>query len=88
LNISIKKQGWIIRSVVIFNEILFEGESFVVHPNTGVNQIQIPMKLDKNVELELDIRVLMGTGLNSPTFLVHHEPKYKVKKFSMLKQLP
>jgi hypothetical protein len=46
------------------------------------------MKLDKNVELELDIRVLMGTGLNSPTFLVHHEPKYKVKKFSMLKQLP
>ncbi len=37
LSCAIKKAGWIIKSVVIFNEALFEGESFAVHPSQSTN---------------------------------------------------
>jgi len=37
-----------VRSVVIFNELLFEGDSYVAYPNNSTNQISIPIKTEKN----------------------------------------
>ena len=45
------------------------------------------MTAEKNQELTLDIIIFMGTGLNSPHFLIHHEPSYKLKKFAMFKHI-
>jgi hypothetical protein len=39
LQISLNKQSWIIKSVIIFNESLFEGESFVHYPNQSTSQV-------------------------------------------------
>jgi|LauGreDrversion4_2_1035121.scaffolds.fasta_scaffold122834_3 hypothetical protein len=33
LNFNMKRPGWVIKSVIIFNEVLFEGsDSIAVHP--------------------------------------------------------
>lgn len=33
LQVTINKKAWIIKSVIIFNEALFEGESYALNPN-------------------------------------------------------
>jgi len=88
LNISIKKPGWIIRSVVIFNETLFEaGGSLALHPPTPTAQVLIPLKTEKNQELLLDLRIMVGTAANSSHFLVFNEPRFVFKRFAMLRYL-
>eukprot|EP00347_Sterkiella_histriomuscorum_P000293 403376439 len=88
LTINLRKPGWIIKSVILQNDALFEGsDTHVVYPSQSVNQIQIPLKADKNQELIIDIKVLMGAGLNSSQFLIHHEPRYVFRRFSMFKYL-
>jgi hypothetical protein len=39
LTVSIAKPGWIIKSVVIYNEALFEGDSYVAYPTQSQNSI-------------------------------------------------
>ena len=85
LTVSVFKPGWIIKSVVIYNEALFEGDSFVSYPSQSTSQLQIPLKCEKNQEQVLDLRVMVGTGIHSSQFFIHHEPRYILRRFSMFK---
>lgn len=33
LHIKVSKQGWVIRSVILYSDTMFKGGSFVVHPS-------------------------------------------------------
>ena len=81
------KPGWIIKSVILFCEALFEGDSYALHPNQATSSVTIPIKYDKNMELTLDIRILLGPGIHSQQFFIYHEPKYLFRRFSMLKYI-
>jgi hypothetical protein len=45
----------------------------------------VPLKSDKNQELYLDIKIMVGPGSNSQQFLIFQEPRFVFKKFAMLK---
>lgn len=52
----------IVRSAVIFAEGIFEGESFVIHPNEGEIEscIRINVVPDKNISIDLHVKALVG----------------------------
>lgn len=52
----------IVRSAVIFAEGIFEGESFVIHPNEGEIEscIRINVVPDKNIAIDLHVKALVG----------------------------
>ena len=69
--IRLEKPGWIIRSVILYSDTLFEGGSFVVHPSESTNQVKAPLTHAKNAPEAVDIRVLIGAGINAPFFACH-----------------
>lgn len=81
------KPGWVIRSVILYSDLLFAGGSFAVHPETSTNTVVVPLKRDKNVEETIMIQVLMGAGMNAPFFLIHSEPHFKIPKFAFFAPL-
>ena len=66
LTFTLSKPGWIIKSIIIYNEVLFDGsDTLAVHPQQSSSQIAVPLKSDKNQELYLDINIMVGPGSNS-----------------------
>lgn len=67
MNFILTKPGWIIKSVTLFNETLFpdSGDCLVVQPQASTTQISVPLRSEKNIETQIDIRVLTGAGTNS-----------------------
>ena len=74
--VKLEKPGWIIRSVILFSDTLFEGGSFAVHPSESVNQVKVPLTHKKNSAEPIDIRVLIGNGINAPFFTCHQVPSF------------
>ncbi|CEF71527.1 Bardet-Biedl syndrome 2 protein [Strongyloides ratti] len=55
-----------IKTVIIFGEGIFPGESFIYHPNEILsNEISIPLKLNKDILLELHLKVIVGTTVDN-----------------------
>ena len=87
LNIQVTKQGWVIRSVILFSDTVFKGGSFVVHPTQSSSQVTIPIKHAKNSEEKIEIKILLGVGMNAPYFLVHEIKDFQLKRFSFFMPL-
>jgi Bardet-Biedl syndrome 2 protein len=87
LSFALAKPGWIIKSVILINEVLFEGDSYAVYPDKSTAHVAIPLKAEKNQELILDIKVLVGAGANSQHFMVFHEPAFIFKRFANLRYI-
>ena len=87
LVVTISKPTWIIRSVILYSDAFFKGGSHVVYPMQSTNQVVVPLRKDANSEELVEVKVLIGAGINAPHFLVHNEPYYKVTKFAFLMPL-
>lgn len=75
--------GWVIKSVILQNDALFEGGTIVVHPNASTNEVSVPIKKEKNTDLTVDLKILIGAGMHSKNLLIHHVPRLKLSKFAM-----
>ena len=69
--IKLEKPGWIIRSVLLFSDTLFSGGSFAVHLSESSNQAKVPIKHSKSTAESMDIRLLIGAGINAQFFVCH-----------------
>lgn len=88
LEVSVKKPGWCIRSVLLFSDGMFpKGGSHAVHPITSTNKLVVPLRKEKNNTEQINITVLLGAGLNAPFFLTHREPTYLMPKFAFIRPL-
>ena len=72
--IKLEKPGWIIRSVLLFSDTLFPGGSFAVHLSESSNQAKVPIKHSKSTAESMDIRLLIGAGINAQFFVCHQIP--------------
>lgn len=87
--ISIKKPGWIIKSVIAVSEAFFEGGSFIVQPIGSSNltsEVTINIKKEKFTIEQVDLKILMGPGANAPHFIVHNEV-VTISKFDFMMPL-
>lgn len=88
LEVSVKKSGWCIRSVLLFSDGMFpKGGSFAVHPTQSTNKVIVPLKKEKNTNESINLTILLGAGLNAPFFLTHKEPNYNFPKFAFIRPL-
>uniref|UniRef100_A0A7S3GBK3 Bardet-Biedl syndrome 2 protein homolog n=1 Tax=Palpitomonas bilix TaxID=652834 RepID=A0A7S3GBK3_9EUKA len=71
-----------IRTVVIFAEQLFEGESFVIHATNPSNTVNVPLRPSKDLSTDLFVKVLVCNRANAEEFHVF-EQAYKLPKFAM-----
>ena len=71
LVIKLNRAGWVLRSVILFSDTVFTGGSFVVHPSQSTSTLKVPISYNKNQEEKIDIRILLGVGMNASHFLVH-----------------
>ncbi|XP_074109421.1 BBSome complex member BBS2 isoform X2 [Cotesia typhae] len=69
--------GLLISCVIVFAEGLFEGETMVVHPPRPEEELEIELKPDKNMTVDIHVKVCMGTVNND---------LYQV--FEIVRQLP
>ena len=76
LTIKLQKPGWIIRSVVLFSDTLFAGGSFAVHATESSNTVVVPLSQSKNGSESIDIRLLIGAGINAPFFTCVSMPNF------------
>mmetsp|Transcript_24131 Transcript_24131/g.32897 ORF Transcript_24131/g.32897 Transcript_24131/m.32897 type:complete len:125 (-) Transcript_24131:724-1098(-) len=79
--------GWVIKSVILQNDALFEGGTIVMHPNTSTNEVSVPIKKEKNTDLTVDLKILIGAGMHSQNLLIHHVPRLKLSKFAMFQHI-
>ena len=63
----------VIRSVILFSDKLFEEGTFVSCPGKASNTITIPIVSEKNIECEIDCKILVGKSLSSEDFMTVHE---------------
>lgn len=66
--------GLLISCVIVFAEGLFEGETMVVHPPRPEEELEIELKPDKNMTVDIHVKVCMGTAntdLYQVTFLFY-----------------
>lgn len=70
-----------IRAAVVFAERLFEGESIAACPKESRSELRVPLRPQKDVAAELDIKVVVG-GRNLPHAHVF-ELTYALPKFCM-----
>nr|BAJ93985.1 predicted protein [Hordeum vulgare subsp. vulgare] len=82
--------GAIIRSVVVFAEQIFPGESSLVSPAEPTSFLHFPLILEKNVSITLNIKALVGTSGNSMQYQVFEFQKKlpRFANFFMVKDLP
>lgn len=69
----------VIKLAMVFSEVLFEEESLVIHPAKPSGQLIIPIKVDKNISTDLQIKAVVGYkgGLQDHVFeLAHTLPKF------------
>ena len=78
IQVRLEKPGWIIRSVILYSDTLFDGGSLVVHPSESTNYVKAPFKHNKNASESVDIRVLIGAGVNAPFFACHQVPSFQL----------
>ena len=76
LLVKLEKPGWIIRSVILFSDTIFDGGSFAVHPSESTSALKVPLRSAKSSQETIDIRVLIGAGINAPFFVCHQVPTY------------
>lgn len=62
--------GTIIKNVVIISEQLYKGETFIQYPETESNKITIQIKNDRDMNINLHIKVLVGVSCYSKDFQV------------------
>lgn len=62
--------------MILYSDTLFSGGSFVVHPPESTNSINVPLTNAKNTAEKVDIRVLIGAGINAPFFVCHQVPSF------------
>ena len=72
---------------MLFSDILFKGGSFAVHPSESVSQIQVPIVHAKNTAEAIELRVLIGAGINAPFFLCHTVPSFELPIFAFFAPL-
>ena len=77
----------IIRCVILFSDKLFPEGTFVSHPSKAVSTLTVPINSDKNMEWEIDWKVIVGKSLNSEDFVIVHS-KVIYKKFGFFKNIP
>ena len=87
LHIRLEKPGWIIRSVILYSDTLFTGGSLAVHPSDSTNYVKAPITHTKNTSETVDIRVLIGAGINAPFFVCHQVPAFQLPKFAFIAPL-
>lgn len=65
LHVKIEENVFI-KSIVIFGEGIFPGESFIYHPNEmTTNEVSIPLKLNKDNLFELHLKVIIGSTVEN-----------------------
>lgn len=77
----------IIRTVILFSDKLFEEGTFVSCPGKASNTITIPIISEKNIECEIDCKIIVGKSLSSEDFMTVHET-VTLKKFGFFKNIP
>lgn len=88
LKVKLDKPGWIIRSVIMFSDSLFKGGSFAVHPAESSNAILVPLSSVKNaVEAKVDLKILIGAGINAPFFVCHQVSGFQLPQFAFFAPL-
>ena len=87
MHIKLEKPGWIIRSVILYSDTLFTGGSLVVHPAESTNQVKASFTHAKNTCESVDIRVLIGAGINAPFFVCHQVPAFQLPQFAFIAPL-
>jgi len=60
----------IIKCAVVISEQLYKGETFVQFPNSETNKIVVQIKNDKDMNINLHIKVLVGTSFYGKDFQV------------------
>lgn len=73
-------QGTIIKSILVVSEQLYKGETYVQYPDEETNKVIIQIKNDKDMNINLHIKVLVGLSFFSKDFQVFEYnkiiPKY------------
>ncbi|XP_008560826.1 Bardet-Biedl syndrome 2 protein homolog [Microplitis demolitor] len=69
--------GLLIYCVIVFAEGVFEGETMVVHPNRPEEELEIELKPDDNMTVDIHVKVCVGTA-NTDLYQV----------FEIVRQLP
>jgi hypothetical protein len=70
LIIEVSERSIIIKSVIVISEQLYKGETMVQYPNTETNKIIIQIKNDKDMNINLHIKVLVGASYFGKDFQV------------------
>ena len=73
----------------MFSDALFKGGSFAVHPAESSNAVTVPLKSVKNVtgDSKVDIKVLIGAGINAPFFTCHQVSGFQLPQFAFFAPL-
>ena len=76
---------WIIKGIILSNEKLFKnsGGMFVVMQTVSSNQIVVPLQNEKNTQQMVDVKVIVGQGLDSASFHTIEVQQIQLKKFQM-----
>uniref|UniRef100_A0A0N5A3K0 ER membrane protein complex subunit 1 n=1 Tax=Parastrongyloides trichosuri TaxID=131310 RepID=A0A0N5A3K0_PARTI len=83
LHVNMENTDVIIKSVIMFGEGIFPGESCIIHPNEDLsNNIQIPIKLSKEIALELHLKVMIGGSYDNQFQII--EVTKRLPKFASL----
>ena len=84
LTIIVNKKGWIIKGITLQNEELFAptgvSASFAMESS---NTIKVPLRCDKNQTYSLEMKLILGQGLDSNNFTVISVKQLDIKKFCM-----
>lgn len=68
--IEASERTTIIKCVLVVSEQLYKGETFVQYPSSETNKIVIQIKNDKDMNINLHIKVLVGTSFYGKDFQV------------------
>jgi hypothetical protein len=89
VKVSLKKPGWIIKSLIAESEACFENGMQIVQPlgsNQASSELSVEINSAKFTNETVNIRIMMGAGANAPQFLIHHA-QMKLKRFDFLMPL-
>lgn len=72
----------VIRGALVFGEQLFEGESLYVSPKGATSEITIPVRPNRDVPVDVMIKVFVSSSSNSPVYKIF-EMDARLSKFCM-----
>jgi len=72
----------VIRGVLIFGEQLFDGESLYVCPKTPTLSVAVPVRLRKDIVIDLMVKVFVSSSATNPVYKVF-ELETRLSKFCM-----